>query len=91
MIRSAVDTGPAKQRRRFTAVPKPVTFTLQMSEAEIAILETFRITTLQEVNVFDWIDFKTGAPATYRFMAPPTFTWDADVIWQVTFNLEQMP
>jgi hypothetical protein len=90
-IRTPMDVGPAKQRRRFTAVPSPITFNLLLSETEIAILDTFVQVTLLDVMPFDWIDFQTGATATYRFMARPTKKHYGDVVWTVGFQLEKLP
>jgi hypothetical protein len=91
-IRTGVDAGPPKARRRYTAVFTPVTFNLILSEAEITILNTFVITTLQDVLPFDWVDFQnTGNVATYRFLSRPTTKWYADNLWTVGFNLEKLP
>jgi hypothetical protein len=93
-IRSSVTSGPAKMRRRFTAVPADVTVGLQLSEAEIAILETFVKTTLGEVLPFDWVNFHTGATVSYLFKAgwsSVKLTWYVGDIWTVSMALEQLP
>lgn len=46
LIRSNPDAGPAKVRRRSSAVPKPLVGTLPMTYAELATLEAFVATTL---------------------------------------------
>jgi hypothetical protein len=96
-LRTTMDVGPPKQRRRYTAVFTPVSFNLLLSEADIATLDTFVITTLQDVLQFDWIDFKTGglggtpSAATYRFVARPTYVWFAADVWQASIQLEKLP
>ncbi len=46
LLRSSMDTGPAKRRRRFTAVPKTLNVMMVMTSAELDIFETFYNTTL---------------------------------------------
>lgn len=93
-IRSSVAAGPAKVRRRFTAVPEPMTLTGQLSERELAVLETFIKTTLQEALPFGWVNFRNGRPASYRFMAGWSSVnckhYAAD-IWSITMQLEMLP
>lgn len=93
-IRSSVTTGPAKLRRRFTAVPADVTATMEMCETEVAILEDFVKNTLGEVNPFNWIKFHTGEPARYRFKAgwsSVKLTWYAGDVWTVSLDMEMLP
>jgi hypothetical protein len=93
-VRSSVTSGPAKLRRRFTAVPSDVTVSLQLSEDEIAILETFVKDTLGEVLPFDWVKFHTGEAAPYRFKAgwsSVKLTWYVGDVWNVSMELECLP
>jgi hypothetical protein len=91
-IRSQTDSGAAKMRRRYTAVPVEVRFMLYLTDAEIAILETFVITTLKDVLPFDWVDLATNSgTATYRFLSRPSKEWYAGDIWRVTLEMEMLP
>lgn len=90
-LRTQMDAGPAKMRRRYTAVPETVKFNLILSESEWATLDTFVRITIQDVLPFDWKDFTTGAAATYRFTKRPTRTWYGDDLWTVSFELEKLP
>lgn len=67
VIETGMETGSPKRRRRFTAVEISFTCTLKLSQAQLAVLETFYYTTLAQVLPFDWTDFRTGATATYCF------------------------
>ena len=86
-----MDSGPAKERRRYTAVAEPVTVQLKLSSADLQTLLTFKSATLQEVNVFDWIDFISGAAATYRFIGPIGKKYFGGDYWTVTLPLEKQP
>lgn len=67
VLESNNDAGPPKARRRYTGAELPFSCTLKLTQAQVATLEAFYYTTLQQVLPFDWTDFRTGATATYRF------------------------
>lgn len=94
VIRTDMNTGPAKMRRRFTAISADVTVQLEMSEAEIAILENFVKNTLGEVGQFNWVNVYNGSAAVYRFKegwSSVKLKWFGNDIWTVSMDLEQMP
>lgn len=91
VLRTDMEAGPAKVRRRFTAVPERVTFSLTLSEAELAILDSFVRITLRDALPFDWIDHRNGANATYTFMVRPSSEWYGGDYWAVNFQLEKQP
>jgi hypothetical protein len=81
-------------RRRFTAQSADVTVQLELSEAEIAILEDFVKNTLGEIGKFNWTNVYNGQPAIYRFKdgwASVKLKWFGDDVWTVSMDLEQMP
>lgn len=88
-----MDTGPAKARRRFTAVSQFFTLSMQMTGAEYATLMSFYHSNIE----FDMADPVTGSTETFRFLAPP----GADVvvghsdatkrILDVELELERLP
>lgn len=92
VIRTAMDVGPPKMRRRATNSPIQWAFTMRVNAAERAALETFYRTTLAEVLPFDWQDFfVSGYPAaTYRFTAAPSYQNVAGDLWNVEIKLEQL-
>ena len=69
-LQFAVSSGPAKRRRRSTMVTKTCTTDLELTGAELAILEEFFNDTLQGGSLpFTWTDFITGDAAEFRFAA----------------------
>ena len=69
--RTQMDAGPAKQRRRFTAAPRPITGTIALTAAQRAILDAFFMDELQGGAIaFDWVHPVTRATATFRFVHP---------------------
>lgn len=86
---TSVETGAPKRRRRFTSVPDTMNGTLVLTGAQCTTLNAFVETTLADVGVFDWTDFRSGAAASYVFTKRPTFTQIAGSrgLWTVTLEL----
>lgn len=72
-VRTSMETGAPKARRRFTHVPETFNCTLKLTGAQVATLRTFVETTLKDVGNFDWLDFRSMATATYQFTKRPSF------------------
>lgn len=96
-VRSNVDHGPPKMRRRFTAAYRTWDFSILVTGSEKAVLETFYTSTLsQGVTAFDWPD-ETGTTASFRFVRPPRYTLKVghnvvgSRLWEVGLTLEQVP
>jgi hypothetical protein len=97
-IRSDMDTGPAKQRARFTAAVQQYEGALLLTGAQLATFKTFYENTLgQGAASFTWIDPITDASASLRFMEEPEDTLvrahdDPDLrLYRVTMPLEKLP
>jgi hypothetical protein len=94
VIRSQMDAGAAKVRRRFTAVPETVAFSLVLTEAQVQVLQDFVEITLSDVLPFDWIDFRkpSGTAVTYRFTKRPAYTPRDQTgrYWTAQVELEQL-
>lgn len=91
LIRSQPDIGPAKVRRRTTAAVRPVSVTASMTAAQVAIFETFFVTTLKHGSLsFDWINPRTKAATTFRFTEAPQYEADGANFF-VSMKLEVLP
>ena len=71
-IRSKMDVGPAKVRRRFTAVVEPIQFSMWMTLIQWTTLRTFYYTTLACSLPFTWTHPSTQATVNFRFVTPPS-------------------
>lgn len=89
VISTSMDTGAPKYRRRFTSVPETFTGAITLTSAQWATLQTFVVTTLADVGAFDWVDFRSGATASYVFTQRPQVQSDQGYpgSWKVTLNL----
>jgi len=91
-IKSDMDAGPAKVRRRFTAGVEPVSGTMIMTAAQLATFDTFYNTTLLGGSLrFSW----TKPPAhtvacEVRFTEVPSWTKVEDE-YEISLSLEVLP
>lgn len=97
-VRTQMDTGPYKQRRRFTAVTRYLEGTMLMTNAQRATFDTFYVTTInQGADEFDFIDpVDASTVQSVRFTMPPTFSaligGSSGVdFYRVTISLEILP
>lgn len=71
-VRTPMDTGPAKVRKRFTAAPYPMTGSMRLTATQANTLETFYITTTHGgADAFTFTHPRKGTTITCRFTAPP--------------------
>lgn len=97
-IRSSVDAGLDKVRRRFTTAPVLHDMSLKLTRTQVAIFRTFFLeTTKGGALPFTWKDAETGDPCDFRFVDEPKLRalaprqsgseyWETEV-----FTLEQLP
>ena len=96
-LRSSMDVGPAKLRRRSTAAPDRFTGDLLITATQYGYIDTFYKTTLGYGALpFDGLHPVTGAAAEMQFLAPPacrptdSFS-GGERIWIATLQLEILP
>lgn len=97
VVRSEMDVGPAKVRRRAVAGVTTWQMALNITRDQRALLlDFFRVTLLEGALAFDWRNPVTHAPAEFRFVGVPTIrplsmrVSPADP-YLATFVLEEFP
>ena len=98
-LRSDMDTGAPKRRKRFTAAIRPLKFPTILNGTQRVTFDTFYKTTLGEGSLsFTIPDPVDGNTITVFFVAPPKFniigasgTAAATRQWQSIYNLEVLP
>lgn len=74
-VRSNMDAGIAKVRRRFSAVPINIKCSVRIDLTQKATLDTFYNATLSGGSLrFDWKHPVSGDPAVCRLKSPPEYT-----------------
>jgi hypothetical protein len=90
--RTPMDIGPAKVRRRTTANPRPLSFNMLLSKAQLSTLETFYNSTVSGgALAFDMTHPRTGATVSCRFLQPPAFSSVNGLYFTVSVSLEVLP
>lgn len=97
VVRSEVDVGPAKIRRRFTGDRRTFTIGLDLTRNEVATFDSFFLTTTKGGSLsFAWDLPRTGSLADFRFLGPPAYRPQAPrgsggEWWRVSFDVEMLP
>ena len=93
VLRTPMDAGPPKVRRRSTAGPRPITMQMTLTLTEMQTLDDFFWTTCRAGALpFDWVHPRTQAAATFRWRSPPRYQGsDSDEGWLAELELEIVP
>ena len=91
-LRTPMEAGAAKVRRRFTAAPRQIELSFRMTPSQVALVRTFyEDTTGGGTLSFDWMHPRDGSAASFRFMEPPRVSATAANLFSISVKLEQMP
>lgn len=91
-IRTEMDVGPAKLRKRYTAAIKPFVGQMFMTPEQVETLETFfEVTTAYGSLAFDWENPRTGVAASCRFVGEPQLEAVEGGDFKVTIQIEILP
>lgn len=93
VIRTEMETGPHKQRPRFTAAPEPLSGSVLLTREQTMIFDSFWSTTLKRGALsFNWTHPRTLQEVEMRFICgdPPGYS-PAGEHYVLTMNLEVMP
>ena len=88
-IRSEMDAGPAKSRRRFTCQVTPIKGQMVLTTAQKGYLKTFYNTTTAGGSLS--FTFPHDGADVLRFVGPPVITPFAAIDWMADFELEKLP
>lgn len=95
VIRTEMDTGPPKRRRRFTAAVRRRRLSMLCDETERETFRTFyRVDCFQGAGTFQMQDpeFAATKIITFGFASAPTIdAVEQGLYWRITLDLEEMP
>jgi hypothetical protein len=92
VLRTQMDAGPAKLRRRFTAGVRPVQGRLLLDRDEIEFLDSFYQNDLAAGSLpFASLHPRTGLAASFRFVEPPAYTRLSGLYYEAALSLEILP
>lgn len=89
-LRTQMDAGPPKLRRRYTAGIRPIKGKMLLSPRTLVVtLDDFYNDSLLGGSLsFDWAHPRTGQTAVCRFASRPTYTPLGPEAWMVELDLE---
>ena len=91
-LRTPMEAGIAKLRRRYTAAPRQFDMSIRMSAEQVSLLcDFFEDTCAGGTLAFDWLHPRTTAPATFRFIDAPRVSASSPISFLVALKLEEMP
>jgi hypothetical protein len=77
-VRTTMDAGPAKMRRRFTTAVRAVVTPIVLDGTQRQAFDSFWINDTQEGSLkFSWSDPATDSTVNFRFVSPPMWTLDS--------------
>lgn len=92
VIRSSMDVGPDKVRRRDVSAVEPIVGSIVATLDEYNDLVTFyNDITVSGSLPFDWVHPITGESEEFRFTAPPSITAISGTHYTITLNMEIQP
>lgn len=91
-VRTQMDVGPDKVRRRTTAAVDRLEMRFIMTESEVGSLDTFYDSTAAQGSLrFDFTHPRTGSTVEARFVERPRWRLITDDDYEVTVRLEVLP
>jgi len=88
-LRSSMDVGPDKVRRRTTLAPRNITIQMLLTDALLDTFDDFYVA--NDTGIFDFVHPRTTETMTARFTdEPPTYE-SMDNLWNVKVTLELLP
>lgn len=92
VVRTKMDAGVDKVRRRFSAGATNIKFSIKLTEAQVAILDTFFVaTTNGGADEFTYKHPRTKSNVTARFKSPPSYSDIDGRNYNVGLEIEILP
>ncbi len=92
VLRTEMDQGPAKLRRKTTAGVRRIQAKYILSATQVAALDSFYDTDLKAGSLsFSYTHPRTGVLETVRFMAPPEYASVNGHYFQTNLQMEILP
>lgn len=92
LIRTSMDKGAAKVRRRTTSNVRPLSFEMILTPAQVVTLDTFYVTTTNSgADEFTYTHPRAGSTVSARFASPPSYSDINGLAYKASVSLEVMP
>lgn len=92
VIRTQMDTGAPKRRRRFTAAIKMIKGSMVLTTTQYSTLDAFYTSTLKNGSLpFDFAHPISGSSISCYFTEPPKYTANGPWLVNASISLEVLP
>lgn len=92
LLKTEMETGIAKVRRRMTSMSRPIDGGIVLTKAQVSTFKTFFNTTLSSgAYRFEWTDPITEATVEMRFTSQPTIKALSGELFDISLPLEILP
>lgn len=92
VVRTDMDAGPPKVRRRHTSGVRPWRKRVVLTLAQVETFDEFFVDTLSGgASRFDFTNSRTGVSCEFRFVEPPVYRRLGPDAYEVAMSWEQMP
>jgi len=93
VVRSPMDTGPAKVRRRSTAGVSKLQMVFRLTPTQLATFRNFLANDIQDRALsFSWVHPITDATGLFRIVEQPTYQAIGNgLAWRLSVVLEMLP
>lgn len=91
VVRTAMDVGAAKTRRRFTSAPRQFEAIFRVNKTQADTLKLFfENTTAGGSLPFSWVHPREGSVGEFRFMEVPRISAVTGTLFSAAIKLEQL-
>lgn len=90
-LKTNMDAGPPKRRRRFSAQVKEISGNLILTGSEVTLLETFYYDTVKQVERFNFIHPRKGTIIEVIFNGAPSVSAIGPDLFRVGLKFEVQP
>ena len=92
VLKTQMDVGPPKRRRRTLANVTPITCGLKLTATQVEALKTFYVTTsVSGTQSVQWVHPRTGVSVDMMFGSPPKFSSLGGGFYLATLQMEILP
>lgn len=88
-LRSKMDVGPDKIRRRSSSAIRPVSLQMILDDAQLATFDAFYLS--NDATFFNFVHPRTGSTVTARFTDDQPSYEPNETLWNVSVRLEILP
>lgn len=88
IIRSKMDVGPDKIRRRSSSAVRPLSLSLTLTDSQLSTFDTFYLA--NDSIPFTFPNPRTETDVQARFVSPPEYNLK-ETLWDVSVQLEILP